>query len=74
MSGSCEEESMRKSYGERAAGAIVFLLLIEIYFFYNTYATIGGFGVGYQYIGCIMVIMVGGVFFLVNAEVPVGYF
>ncbi len=73
MSGSCEEESMRKSYGERAAGAIVFLLLIEIYFFYNTYATIGGFGVGYQYIGCIMVIMVGGVFFLVNAEVPVLY-
>lgn len=73
MNCSGEEGSMRKSYGEKAAGAAVFFLLIEIYFFYNTYATIGGFGVGYQYIGCIIVIMVGGGLFLVNAELPALY-
>lgn len=64
---------MRKSYGERMAGLAVFLLLIEIFFFYNTYVTIGGFGVGYQYIGCILVLIAGGGLFLVNAELPVLY-
>lgn len=62
---------MQKSYGEILAGLAVFGLLIEIYFFYNTYATVGGFGIGYQYIGCMIVILIGGVFFLAEADLLV---
>ena len=43
----------------RAADILLFLLLTEIFYFYNTYVNIGGFGVGYQYIGCILVVVVG---------------
>ncbi|MDE6893034.1 MAG: hypothetical protein K2P50_14675 [Lachnospiraceae bacterium] len=58
---------MRKSYGERLTGLMAFAVLIGIYFFYNTYADLGGFGVGYQYIGCIVIVIIGCAFFLAEA-------
>ena len=58
---------MRKSYGERLTGLMAFAVLIGIYFFYNTYAALGGFGVGYQYIGCIVIVIIGCAFFLAEA-------
>lgn len=45
-----------------------FLLLVGIFYFYNTYITVGGFGVGYQYIGCIVLIAIGLCSFLVSPE------
>lgn len=35
------------------------ILLAGIFYFYQSYLTVGGFGVGYQYIGCILVILLG---------------
>lgn len=60
-----QEKRMRTNYGEKLAGMVSFLLMIEIFYFYETYITIGGFGVGLQYVGCFLVILTGGILFLI---------
>lgn len=59
---------MQINYKEKTVELISFLLLIEIFYFYNTYVTIGGFGVGYQYIGCILLVIVGTAWFLLRPD------
>ena len=49
-------------------GWLSFLLLIWIFYFYNHYMTVAGFGVGYQYLGCIAVVLLGGACFLVSPD------
>ncbi|MCI8567222.1 MAG: O-antigen ligase family protein [Lachnospiraceae bacterium] len=68
-----EKERIGTDYGQKLAEGICFLLLVEIFYFYNNYVTIGGFGVGYQYIGCIVLVAVGGICFLVSPDVPYLY-
>lgn len=53
-----------------SAGFLSFLLLVEIFYFYNRYTVIGGFGVGYQYLGCIAVVLLGGTYFLLHPDPP----
>ena len=45
-----------------------FVLLAGIFYFYERYMVIGGFGVGYQYIGCAMVILLGFGWFLIKPD------
>ena len=45
-----------------------FALLAEIFYFYNSYVKVGGFNVGYQYIGCIFVVVLGLSCFLVTPD------
>lgn len=53
------------NYGRKVVELISFLLLTGIFYFYNNYITIGGFGVGYQYIGCILIVGIGFCVFLI---------
>ncbi len=56
---------MRIRYIERLAELLSFLLLTGIFYYYNTYMTVGGFGVGYQYILCLlMCTMCAGLFLI----------
>lgn len=64
---------MRINYGQKVVERISFLLLTSIFYFYNNYITIGGFGVGYQYIGCILVVGIGFCLFLVIPDLPFLY-
>lgn len=61
---------MGRSYGRKVTKWCSFLLLTGIFYFYNNYMNIGGFGVGYQYIGCIVLIGVGFCLFLVTPDLP----
>lgn len=60
---------MQINFGKRLAESISFLLLVEIFYFYNTYVAIGGFEVGYQYVGCILLLGLGAIAFLVKPDV-----
>lgn len=62
-----------RAQGQKAAEGVAFLLLVEIFYFYNTYVTIGGFGVGYQYLGCIALAAVAGLCFLISPDVAYLY-
>lgn len=61
---------MKTSIWNKIWNLILFLLLVEIFYFYATYVQIGGFGVGYQYLGCIAAILAGGVYFLLFPDLP----
>ena len=45
-----------------------FVLMIAIFYFYDNYMVIGGFGVGYQYICCAMVVLLGFGWFLIEPD------
>ena len=61
---------MQNNYKTRLIDGIVFAILAAIFYFYANYIYIGGFGVGYQYIGCMIIIAIGGVAFLVTPKLP----
>lgn len=56
---------MQKDLKTVITNGILFLLLFFIFYFYANYMYIGGFGIGYQYIACAAVVMIGGLSFLV---------
>ena len=60
---------MKTNSGGKIWNLILFLILLEIFYFFSTYVDIGGFGVGYQYLGCIAVALLGGIFFLLFPDV-----
>ncbi|MCI8597023.1 MAG: O-antigen ligase family protein [Lachnospiraceae bacterium] len=64
---------MKTNYREKLTGLAAFLLLTEIFYFYESYITIAGFGVGYQYIGCMIVAALGFGLFLVDPDIDCFY-
>lgn len=62
---------MQNNFKANAVNGIFFLLLVGIFYFYANYVYIGGFNIGYQYLLCGGIIVIGGVSFLASPNLPV---
>lgn len=62
---------MIKRISRQSVGQLVlFLLTMGVFYYYATYFALGGFNIGYQYMGCIFIIILGGSVFLMYPDVP----
>ena len=64
-------QKMIKRISRQSVGQLVlFLLTMGVFYYYATYFALGGFNIGYQYMGCIFIIILGGSVFLMYPDVP----
>lgn len=55
---------MQNNYKTKILNGVLFFLLLGIFYFYANYFYVGGFGVGYQYVICMVIAVIGGLSFL----------